>query len=168
MPAYSWPRFSLLSVHKPALLFITPAAVLCRFPHLYHDDDLALFEANSNSGGSRVLGCFVRGDYFQQLHFVNRGEVVHPDHLGRRKRSGLRTVKTDFGSQSNLPGKSSAQLQREAGQHGLQDPPPQHTSPSATHSSASPSDGRALPLPFSPGLSPGHSTRPTALVSVRI
>lgn len=59
-------------------------------PHLYHNDDLALFEADSNSRSSCVLGCFVCGDDFQQLHSVNRGEVVHPNHLGRRKSSGLR------------------------------------------------------------------------------
>lgn len=62
------------------------------FPHLYHNDNFALFEANSNSRSCCVLGCFVRSDDFQQLHFVNGGEVVHPNHLGRRESSGLRNT----------------------------------------------------------------------------
>lgn len=93
MPVYSQPCFSPLSVHKPALLFINPAHIWAVFPHLYNNDDLALFEANSNCRSSSVLRCFVCGDDFQQLHSVNRGEVVHPNHLGRRKSSGLSRVR---------------------------------------------------------------------------
>lgn len=58
--------------------------------YLDHDDQLALLEADSHSSSSCVLGRFVSSDDFQQLHLVNGGEVVHPNHLqGKERRPKL-------------------------------------------------------------------------------
>lgn len=49
--------------------------------HPNYDDNLALFEADTDGGGQGVFRCLVCGDDLQQLHLVHRGEVVHADHL---------------------------------------------------------------------------------------
>ena len=52
-------------------------------PHLNHNDDLPLSEADIYGRGSCVLRSLLSCDNLQQLHLVHRREVVHADHLAR-------------------------------------------------------------------------------------